>query len=191
MTTKEWLMRGWEINKEINALLEEKERAFSRACSVTAPTDREHVTTTRRNTFEEKTVRYADYEKKIDRRIDELLNDCTLRKLLIKRYLQFKTWEQIAVEMNYSYMHITRLHGKALQKVKMLQNVILILWYSVNVENRIIPVQEGRTQDLGGASFLQRKFYGGAKYRADVSWGGGLRYILYAMKKQGSFPCLF
>lgn len=65
MTTKEWLMRGWEINKEINALLEEKERAFSRACSVTAPTDREHVTTTRRNTFEEKTVRYADYEKRL------------------------------------------------------------------------------------------------------------------------------
>ena len=61
MTTKEWLMRGWEINKEINALLEEKEQAFSHACSVTAPTDREHVTTTRRNTFEEKTVRYAYY----------------------------------------------------------------------------------------------------------------------------------
>ena len=133
MTTKEWLMRGWEINKEINALLEEKEQAFSRACSVTAPTDCEHVTTTRRNTFEEKTARYADYEKKIDRRIDELyqikqeilsaielVNDSTLRKLLIKRYLQFKTWEQIAMEMSYSYMHITRLHGKALQKVKML-----------------------------------------------------------------------
>lgn len=132
MTTKEWLMRGWEINKEINALLEEKERAFSHACSVTAPTDREHVTTTRRNTFEEKTVRYADYEKKIDRRIDELyqikqeilsaierVNDYTLRKLLIKRYLQFKTWEQIAVEMNYSWRQIVRLHGKALQKVKM------------------------------------------------------------------------
>lgn len=133
MTAKEWLMRGWEINTEINTLLEEKEKAFARACSVTAPTDRERVTTTRRNTSEEKFVRYADYEKEIDRRIDELyrvkreilsaigaVNDSTLRKLLVKRYLQFKTWEQIAVEMNYSYMHVTRLHGKALQEVKML-----------------------------------------------------------------------
>ena len=135
MTTKEWLMRGWEINKEINTLLEEKERAFAFACSVTAPTDHERVTTTRRNTSEDKFVRYSneDYEKEIDRRIDEmyqikleilsaieLVNDSTLRKLLIKRYLQFKTWEQIAVEMNYSYMHITRLHGKALQEIKML-----------------------------------------------------------------------
>lgn len=128
-------MRGWEINTEINTLLEEKEKAFSQACSVTAPTDRERVTTTRRNTSEEKFVRYSneDYEKEIDRRIDELyqikleilsaigtVNDSTLRKLLVKRYLQFKTWEQIAVEMNYSYMHVTRLHGKALQEVKML-----------------------------------------------------------------------
>ena len=40
MTAKEWLMRGWEINTEINTLLEEKEKAFSQACSVTAPTDR-------------------------------------------------------------------------------------------------------------------------------------------------------
>ena len=125
MTAKEWLMRGWEINTEINTLLEEKEKAFSQACSVTAPTDRERVTTTRRNTSEEKFVRYSneDYEKEIDRRIDELyqikleilsaigtVNDSTLRKLLVKRYLQFKTWEQIAVEMNYRYMHVTRLH---------------------------------------------------------------------------------
>ena len=132
MTTKKWLMRGWEINKEINTLLEEKERAFALACSMTAPTDHERVTTTRSNTSEDKFVRYADYEKEIDRRIDELyqikleilsaielVNDSTLRKLLIKRYLQFKTWEQIAVEMNYSWRQIVRLHGKALQKIKM------------------------------------------------------------------------
>lgn len=134
MTTKEWLMRGWEINTEINTLLEEKEKAFAQACSVTVPTDRERVTTTRRNTSEEKFVRYSneDYEKEIDRRIDELyqikleilsaigaVNDSTLRKLLVKRYLQFKTWEQIAVEMSYSWRQIVRLHGKALQKIKM------------------------------------------------------------------------
>lgn len=69
MTAKEWLMRGWEINTEINTLLEEKEKAFSQACSVTAPTDRERVTTTQADTSEEKFVRYSneDYEKEIDR----------------------------------------------------------------------------------------------------------------------------
>lgn len=132
MTTKEWLNRGREMDKEINALLEEKEKAFSRACSATAPTDHERVTTTRRNTSEDKFAQYAEYERRIDRMIDKLfqikqeiiaaiecVNEPVYRTLLIKRYLNFKTWEQIAVEMNYSYRQTVRLHGKALQEVKM------------------------------------------------------------------------
>lgn len=133
MTTKEWLSRGWKLHGEINALLEEKKLAFDLACSATASTDKERVTTTRRNCSEDKFIRYAEYERQIDSRIDmlyrikqeirqaiEQVENPIYRTLLIKRYLNFKTWEKIAEEMNYSYMHITRLHGKALQEVKML-----------------------------------------------------------------------
>ena len=37
------------------------------------------------------------------------------KEVLIRRYLMGRTWEQIAVEMNYTYRHVTRLHGAALQ----------------------------------------------------------------------------
>ena len=39
------------------------------------------------------------------------------RALLFERYINGKTFEQIAVCMNYSYVHICRLHGAALQAV--------------------------------------------------------------------------
>lgn len=45
--------------------------------------------------------------------------DGTLHTLLYERYINGKTWEQIAVVMNYSYQHIVHyLHPKALNAVK-------------------------------------------------------------------------
>lgn len=37
--------------------------------------------------------------------------------LLEKRYLCFITWEQIAVDMNYSMQHVHRMHSAALKKI--------------------------------------------------------------------------
>lgn len=37
-----------------------------------------------------------------------------LRELLQMRYIDGMTFEKIAVEMNYSYVHICRMHGQAL-----------------------------------------------------------------------------
>lgn len=37
--------------------------------------------------------------------------------LLEKRYLCFITWEQIAVDMNYSMQHIHRMHSMALKEI--------------------------------------------------------------------------
>ena len=38
--------------------------------------------------------------------------------LLEERYLCFITWEQIAVDMGYELRYIHKLHGKALEEVK-------------------------------------------------------------------------
>lgn len=46
------------------------------------------------------------------------LTDGTLRTLLYERYINGKTWEQIAVQMNYTYRRVTQLHGKALEKIR-------------------------------------------------------------------------
>ena len=40
------------------------------------------------------------------------------RTVLYERYINGKTWEQIAVQMNYCFRHTTKLHGTALKLVK-------------------------------------------------------------------------
>ena len=52
------------------------------------------------------------------------VEDSTLSMLLYERYINGKTFEAIAVQMNFCYYHIVhRLHPKALKAVKMLLNV--------------------------------------------------------------------
>ena len=46
------------------------------------------------------------------------ITDGTLHTLLYERYINGKTWEQIAVQMNYTYRRVTQLHGKALNAIK-------------------------------------------------------------------------
>lgn len=135
MTVKEWLNRGWELDKEINQLLQSQREALTRATKTTCTSADEKVQTSKNNTTENKFVSYAEYSDMADKRIDELyeikkeilaavkeLEDSTLRTLLVARYINFKTWEQIAADMHYSYKHIVHiLHPKALSK---LENVI-------------------------------------------------------------------
>ena len=131
MTVKEWLNRGYKIDREINALLRERERSLTLATKTTAAADGERVQTSRSNSTEARFINYADYTKLIDKRIDELyaikreiitavnrVGDNTLRQLLIHRYIEFMRWEKIAEEMHYSRRQVTRMHGKALLKLK-------------------------------------------------------------------------
>lgn len=137
MTTKDWLMRAWNLDKEINQLLATKAEAYGRATGTTASTEGERVQTSRNNSSESKFVSYTEYSAMIDKRIDELydikqeilsainqVQDSSLRTLLIARYINFKTWERIAVEMNYSYVHLVHnLHPKALQAIKSVNSI--------------------------------------------------------------------
>ena len=60
--------------------------------------------------------RYVDKRKEVERSIGAV-PDATLQTLLRYRYLNGMTFEKIAVEMNYCYMQICRLHGKALDEL--------------------------------------------------------------------------
>lgn len=130
MTTKEWLNRGRNLNEEINALIKAKEKALYDACNVSIAYDKERVQTSQYNSSEMKFSKFADYSKAIDDRIDELykikyeifkaisnVENGTYRTLLIERYINFESWEQIANNMNYDRRQITRLHGEALKNV--------------------------------------------------------------------------
>ena len=138
MTSKEWLNRGYKLDKEINALLKEQSAALTRATGSTCGTSAERVQTSRRNTTEDRFINYASYSELIDNRIDELyaikqeilsainkVNDAVLRTLLIEKYVNFHTWEQIACNMNYSYVHVVHnLHPKALNAISKIVNSI-------------------------------------------------------------------
>lgn len=59
--------------------------------------------------------RYFDLKRLIVAQIDAVDNHVH-RNLLYCRYVESKRLEQIAVEMNYCYGHIKRIHGQALQE---------------------------------------------------------------------------
>ena len=54
--------------------------------------------------------------------IDKVTNaDCVY--LLYARYLEFKTWEEIAVDMHYNIRNIYRIHGRALEEISKIKDV--------------------------------------------------------------------
>lgn len=134
MTVKEWLNRGFKLNKEIEQLVEAKEKAKDLACSVVSNLGNEKVQGTTGNSTENKMVSYAEYSRLLSKRIDKLLeinkeivgaiskvDDATLRSLLTARYINFKTWERIAEDLDKELRWVYRLHKKALNNI---ENVI-------------------------------------------------------------------
>lgn len=119
------------MNKTIEGLEKAKARAYDIAVGTAAELT-EKVQESRGNSVEDRLVTYADYCRDIDKHKTELfkilkeimeaimkVEDPTLRNLLIYRYLDFETWESIAVMMNYSYVHVVHnLHPKAMEKIK-------------------------------------------------------------------------
>lgn len=131
MTTKEWLSRGRSLEMEIRQLKEQRERALDDATAITVGNS-ERVQGSKANGQERKMVQYADYSMMIKQKLDELyqvkeeifhaicqVEDGTLRTLLIGRYINGKTWEQIAVDMCYSYSQTVKyLHPRALHAIE-------------------------------------------------------------------------
>lgn len=128
MTSKVWLSRGRNIDREINALLSALDEARARAESVT-----QRITgdTVQGSKDPHKYDRLVELENEIDQRVDELyavkleiitatakLTDNRLRELLVRRYVENKSFEQIAVDMGYSWRQTCRLHGDALVKME-------------------------------------------------------------------------
>lgn len=131
MTVKDWLNRGYNLDREINALIREQERSLTMATKVTSVPSGNRVQTTKTNSSETRFVNYAAYSEMIDARIDKLyaikqeiltainsVNDTVLRQLLLYRYIEFMRWDDIAITMNYTdRRQMSRLHNKALKKV--------------------------------------------------------------------------
>lgn len=74
------------------------------------------------NELETSIKQLVSYKQETMNLIDKIHNaDCV--DVLYKRYFQFKKWEQIAVEMNYAYRTVLRIHGQALKEFESLLKV--------------------------------------------------------------------
>jgi len=65
----------------------------------------------------QKIDRYVDLKREISAVLEQV-QDPDQVKVLHKRYFEYKPWERIACEMNYSFRNVCYIHGKALQAVE-------------------------------------------------------------------------
>lgn len=131
MTAKEYLRQYLDVDRAINAKLEQIRRLRELATKTTQTLQPDKVQSSNENKTEKIIAKIVDLENEVDAEIDRLVDikaqieavirqvpDGTQRIVLERRYIIGETWEQIAVDLHYSYMQICRIHGKALQKVK-------------------------------------------------------------------------
>ncbi len=131
ITTKEYLRQTFKLDAQINSLIREIETMEAKATKVTTLLDPDRVeksTGVCANSQESLVVKMVDYKNLVNKKIDELIDlkinilaaigkidNPDQRTVLMLRYINLKSFEEIAVTMNYTYRHTTRLHGKALQ----------------------------------------------------------------------------
>ena len=131
MTAKEYLGQAFRLDQRINSKLEQVMSLRDLATKATstlsdiAPSGTRNV-----HQMEDIIVKIVDLENEINRDIDALVDlkremvsviksvaNPEYQTILELRYLCFRTWEQIAVDMNYSIQHIYRLRDKALKEI--------------------------------------------------------------------------
>lgn len=132
MTAKEYLGQAHYLDIRISSKLNELTELRSLAMKVTsAYGTAPHTSTPDNHRLEKVLARIVDLEKEIDNDIDKFVDlkreikkvidevkDEKYKALLEMRYLNQMTWEQIAVKLGYDSRHIRRMHGWALQKIK-------------------------------------------------------------------------
>lgn len=127
---KAWLLQYRSLDRQIDRLEKEKNEWIERATNMSAPSDGMPHGSGVSDTVGFAVSKAADLAAEIDREIDRLVDlrreieaairtvdDSLLRELLERRYIDGDTWENIAVLMHYSYMHVCRLHGMALARM--------------------------------------------------------------------------
>lgn len=135
--SKKYLQQIRLYDSHINTKLEERDRIKARLTQIT-PTLKQDVVTGGGNQdkLSEAVAKLVDLEAEIDREVDcfvsarnevtktiDKVDNAKLHKVLNLRYVEFKTWEQIACDMGISYQWVCKLHGIALQAVeKILKN---------------------------------------------------------------------
>ena len=130
MTAKEYLQQLDTLRDEIESTNLALEKIFTEAQGIKAIVyDKDKVQVSPDNHSENFMIKLAElgedyarmqmrFKLECDKRIamiNSLANPVHVR-ILRKRYIDGKTFEEIAVALHYTYRHVTRLHGSALQE---------------------------------------------------------------------------
>lgn len=131
MKIKEYLNQAHRLDQRINSKLEQIDSLHALATKATVTySDMPRNPNKGRSKIEETVIKIMELEEEINRDIDRLVDlktDIThlIKKLdsheyqilLEQRYLCFKSWELISVDMGYSIQHTFRLHDEALKEL--------------------------------------------------------------------------
>lgn len=129
MTPQEYLMQIFHLDKKIDSKLSERDAIMSTLLRAT-DTSKEYVRTSNISSPTENVVmRLMQYGDEVDNYVDELvalkvqvaeeimqLENSSYQMILRERYIHCKKFEQIAVDMNYDYSWVIKLHRRALRK---------------------------------------------------------------------------
>ncbi len=144
MTAKEYLQQIRKLDIQIRNKKKELEVIQNQMTGVSSISYEKKEPTTSKSTLSPQEKYYPKYEKysksiladiaelvelkqKAIRLIDSI-DDADCIDVLYKRYVLMKRWEVIAIEMDFSYPHIHRIHERALNLLneKMIQNETLL-----------------------------------------------------------------
>lgn len=126
----EYLSRYRKLGKRIEQLSTERAMWLSRACKTTQTISDMPKAKNGAQGDSGEVAQYIEIGEEITRELRNLhrlrreiravitaLEDDILQTLMLYRYIDGMTFEGIAVKMNYSYVHVCRLHGQALSKI--------------------------------------------------------------------------
>lgn len=132
MNVKEYLGQAYRIDKRINSKLEQIVSLRELATKATSSLNDTPVSGSRNtHSMEGFILKMVDLETEINQDIDTLIDlkreimslikqiqNTEYQTLLELRYLCFKTWEQIAIDLGYSSKHVFYIHDKAIESIK-------------------------------------------------------------------------
>ena len=132
LSAKDYLSQAYRIDHRINSKLEQIQslRALSTKATATLSDTPQSKGTRNIHSMEDIIVKMIDLESEINADLNRLIDlkheiitvvKCIdspeYQTLLELRYLCFKTWEEIAVEINWSIRQVYYMHGEALKQV--------------------------------------------------------------------------
>ena len=126
MTARDYLSQAYRLDQRINSKLEQVESLNGLATKVSStltgmPKNPNRTTSTMADTVTKIIALQGEINNDIDRLVDlkremvaviKAVANTERQTLLELRYLCFKTWEQIAVEMDYTVRNVHLLHNK-------------------------------------------------------------------------------